>query len=251
MKLRSRLAVLAVGLPVIAAAGIGVLAIAPVLTNPHVSAEELLAAAESESRKVERCRFNIVAMQAEGTTIVATSTQAVVIKGKGFHVINLVEGIPPSEGGYQETLLVQGREYSRTHPDGEWTSTESRFDPDTAPTLSQDSYLRVLDDLSHSEVVGEEEIDGVPSRKIRGNVDLAAKAEEIWGADPSERGIKHREQFVSGSQQIVIWVGKEDSIIRAYEVTSEFPGLEDLPANNSRYRVVISDFDAALQLPNP
>ena len=214
-----------------------------------VSAAQLLTEAEEKNTTVETYKYTMDAWQTpqvEGDPPrYETVTEAVVVFDEGVHFV--IRG----NGSYSESLLLQGRQYRRDSADGVWEESPSSFDSSRMVTLDSTEHFQMIDDLIDATVVGEETLDGVRVRKITGRVDLQQKAEEIWGGQEANPGSEDpRQQMLAGTEEFVAWVGIEDGLIHALEVSGSYPAAGELLAFQLWYRVRFSEFDEDLELPS-
>ena len=243
---------------IISLATIGGLAIAAwlIIATPWriVSAQEILRDAQENSTTVETYRFTIdfwQTPQVEGDPPrYETFTKAAVVFNQGMHIV--ISG----NDSYSESLLLQGRQYERDSADGAWEEYPSSFDSYQMVPLDSTKHFQIVNDLIDATIVGEETLDGLRVRKIAGRFDLQQRAERIWGA-PQEtdsalsRGSEDpRQQMLSGTEGFVGWVGVEDGLIHAYEVSGSYPAAGDLLPFQFWYRVRFSEFDEDLDLPS-
>lgn len=251
MSIKSRKFISGGSLVVLLLIGIVVFLLAPAFTNSNTSAADALSDALSQTEQVKSYRFTVDSKMVEEETVRMGSTEAVVVFGEGAHFVTRMEGVPLAEGGFQETLLLLGKQYIRSRPDGEWKTFDTNFDPGNIPSLTPQQDFQMVDQLSKLQNLGVEDVMGVPARKIRGDINLTLKAQKMWGNNVDESGVDHRDQFLAGSEELTVWVGEDDDLIRAYEVKSTFPRFKTLTPFHSWYRVEISNFNEALELPRP
>lgn len=181
-----------------------------------------------------------------------TSTEAVVVFNQGMHVI-----IRGNDDSYSESLLLHGRQYGRETPDGAWEEYRSSFDSSRMVVLDSTKHLQIIKGLIDSTVVGEETLDGVQVKKITGRFDLQQRAQDIWGdaqedsQDPRRREEEElRRQMSGGREDFVGWVGVQDGLIHAYEVSGSYPAAGELLPFEFWYRVRFSEFNESLELPS-
>ena len=214
----------------------------------EASAREILEDAQDANRTVQTYKFTMdfwQTPQVEGDPPrFETSTEAVVVFDQGMHVI-----IRGNDDSYGESLLLHGRQYKREAPDGAWEEYPSNFDSSRMATLDSTKHLQIVNGLIDSTVVGEETLDGVQVKKITGRFDLQQRAQDIWG-DAQEGTQDPRQQMSAGREDLVGWVGVEDGLIHAYEVSGSYPTAGDLLPFEFWYRVRFSKFDESLALPS-
>ena len=214
------------------------------------SAPQLLAAAQAKTAEATSYRLVIEARQSGEVGEYQTFTEIVMVVGEGIHMISRTQReSAPQE--YQESLLVQDRRFVRAGPTEAWESSVNSFDPSVIQSLTPSDRLQLVDGLVSPEIVGEEEVNGVPCTKIRGETDMHMRAGTIWGDDVDEYEVEPKGQFVAGSEDFTVWVGVDDGLVRAYEATSSYPRFDTLSSFDTWYRVEFSDFNAPLELPNP
>ncbi len=116
---------------------------------------------------------------------------------------------------------MEGQQYSRTRAEGPWEVTPTAFSVSQMATVDSVRNARVVDGLVDSVVVGEETLHGVRVTKVKGNVDLRARAEKLWSdvqdgdPPPSEDSeeAQVRDQMLAGVEEFVGWIGAEDGLI--------------------------------------
>ena len=176
-----------------------------------------------------------------------------VIADEGLHVMTRREN-----GEYSETMLVEGQQYSRSLPDGPWEVTPTGFNSARMQTLDSSRRIQVVDGLVDSAILGEETLHGVQVTKVTGRVDLLAKARAFWGEGQSQdpplnegsEMAQIRDQMLEGVEEFVGWIGVEDGLFHAFEVTASFPRVGELLPYQYWYRVEFSSFDEPLELPS-
>ena len=245
MPMTSRL-VLA-GLAVIAAAAAAAW-MAFWLLPAGTSASKVLADAQSNNAAVETFKFTAEfwqTPQVEGDPPRdRTLTEGIVVSGEGMHVV--VRG---GNGSYTESLLLQGGQYRRDRADAPWEVDTSSFDVSRMLTLDSDRHLQVVDDLIDAAILGEEVLHGVPVTKVTGRVDMEARARSIWG-DDTRQDREPREQTLAGTEEFAGWIGVDDGLFHAIEVSASFPGVGELLPFQYWYRVAFSEFNGPLELPS-
>ncbi len=214
----------------------------------EISAQEIIEDAQEANSTVRTYKFAMDSWQGpqvEGDPPrFETSTEAVVVFNQGMHVI-----IRGNDGSYGESLLLHGRQYRREVPDGAWEEYRSNFDSSRMVMLDSTKHLQIVNGLTDSTVVGEETLDGVQVKKITGRFDLQQRAQDIWG-DVQEDSQDPRQQMSGGREDFVGWVGVEDGLIHAYEVSGSYPAAGELLAFEFWYRVKFSEFNESLELPS-
>ena len=136
--------------------------------------------------------------------------------------------------------------------------TPTAFSVPQMATVDSVRNARVVDGLVDSVVVGEETLHGVRVTKIKGNVDLRARAEKLWSdvqdgdPPPSEdsEAAQVRDQMLAGVEELVGWIGVEDGLFHAFEVSASFPRVGELLPFQYAYRVEFSAFNEPLELPS-
>ena len=241
-----------ISLSAIVAVAIAVaLALVFTMSPRAISAQEILENAQEANTVVKTYRFTMNAWQppqVEGDPArYETFTNATVVFNQGMHVMMT------GNGEYSETLLRDGRQYERDSADGTWQEQPNRFD--SAQMLTLDS-LQIVDGLIGSTVVGKETLRGIEMRKVTGRLNLAQRAEDIWG-NPDEQdadlqaGTRDpRLQMLAGTEEFTGWVGIQDGLIHAYEVSGSYPAEGELLAFEFWYRVDFTNFNQPLTLPS-
>ena len=168
MQSRNRVHVSVGAVVVIVLLGVVALFLAPILTKSKIDASVVLSDARSQMAQVKSYRFTIDAFQIFGEDVYETFTEAEVVFDEGMHVIVRVEGLTLDEGGYSENLLLSGEQYIRSRPDGEWEAIYTGFDPSEIRPLEPENLFQIIEQFSDTEVMEDQEVDGVLSRQIRG-----------------------------------------------------------------------------------
>ena len=174
--------------------------------------------------------------------------EATFVFGEGFHVI--VRG---EHDGYSETLLLDGKHYSRRSPDGEWKQTVDggRFYSNAEVKSSSDGAFSTIDGLIDRRVVGTETLNGVQVIKVTGQHDLVERANAIWNGpdnvDPGSRDSYN--QMVAGREDFTGWIGVEDGMLYAQEVSGSYPAAGEMLAMTFWHRYEFSYFSEKLNLP--
>ncbi len=219
------------------------------MSSATISAEEVLANAQAQNTTVETYKFTMEfwqTPQVEGDPPrYETLTEATVVFNQGMYLV------ARGNGSYGESLLLEGKQYSRDSADGTWEEHPSSFDTSKMLTLDSIKHFQIVNDLIDAAIVGEETLRGVAVTKITGRFDLQARAQTIWG-DVDEQDADSRDlsaQMSSGTEDVVVWVGVEDSLIHAFEVSASFPGVGEFLPFQYWYRVEFSHFDEPLELP--
>ena len=226
------------------------------LTNrpPDVSAQELLEQARSKNTTAESYRYTLdgwQTAQVEGDPArYETTTEATFVFDEGFHVITRGGDSP---NGYSETLLLSGKHYRRSSPDGEWKQTVDggRFysNPELKP--SSDGAFNTIDGLIDQRVVATETLNGVQVIKVTGQHDLVEQANAIWNGpdnvDPGSRDSYN--QMVAGREDFTGWIGVEDGMLHAQEVSGSYPAAGEMLAMTFWHRYEFSYFNEKLTLP--
>ena len=171
---------------------------------------------------------------------------------EGIHVVTKWHGDP-----YRELLVVDGQQYSRTRAEGPWEVRPTAFSASQMVTVDSVRNARVVDGLVDAVVVGEETLHGVRVTRVKGNVDLRARAEKLWSdvqdgdPPPSEDSeeAQVRGQMLAGVEEFVGWLGVEDGFLHAFEVSASFPSVGELLSFQYGYRAEFSAFDEPLELP--
>ena len=223
--------------------------------TPTATPLETLKNTEAAPVKVSTYRYTMDAWQTpqvEGDTDHKTFTEFTVVVGEGMHVITRVEG-----GDYQESLLLDGVQHFRNGPNEAWQSSYSSFDPSTMPMLEPREDFNLYSDLIDVRVLGEEQVNGVPTTKIQGNIDMQSKVEKIWGnpetqsPELSAGSEDPRGQFLAGSEEFTGWVGINDGLLHAYELHGSYPAFGELLQFEYSLRTEYFDFNEPLELPTP
>ena len=246
-----------VGLSVVAVAAIAAW-LAVDLSSATTSAQKLVEVAQAKNRAVQSYRFSIELWQTPQTEgdppRYESSTQGVVVVNEGIHVVTQWQG-----DRYRELLVVDGQQYSRTRAEGPWEVMPTAFSTSQMVTVDSVRNARVVDGLGDAVVVGEETLHGVRVTKVKGNVDLRARAEKLWSdvqdgdPPPSEDSeeAQVRDQMLAGVEEFVGWIGVEDGLFYAFEVSGAFPGVGELLPFQYGYRVEFSAFnEPPLELPS-
>ena len=195
-----------------------------------ISAEEVLADAQAKNTTVETYKFTMEfwqTPQVEGDPPrYETLTEGTVVFNKGMHVV------VRADGSYDESTAAGRQEYSRDSADGDWEEDPSIFSFDTSQMITLDStkHFQIVNDLIDATIVGEETLRGVTVTKITGMSDLQARAQQLWG-DVEEQDVDSRdlrEQMSAGTEDFVVWVGVEDGLIHAFEISGSYPGVGEL-----------------------
>ena len=245
-----------VGLSVVAVAAIAAW-LAVGMSSGTASAQELLELAQAKNGAVQTYRFSMELWQTPQTEgdppRYETFTEGIVVANEGLHVVT-----QRKDGPYSETLLMEGQQYSRTRPEGPWGVMPTAFSASQMVTVESVRNARVVDGLVDTVVVGEETLHGVRVTKVKGNVDLRARAEKLWSdvqdgdPPPSEDSeeAQVRDQMLAGVEEFVGWIGAEDGLLHAFEVSGAFPGVGELLPFQYGYRAEFSAFDEPLELPS-
>ena len=214
------------------------------------SAQEILANAQDKQDAVGTYKFAITAWQTPQVTgdpaRYETSTEGVVVHNMGMYIT--ISG----NDFYNESLLRDGEQYSRHTPDGSWNHQGS-FD---ASQMTKLDSTQLTDGLIDSAVEGTETLKGIAVRKITGRLDLQQRAEKIWGDSNDQASVlqagseEPRQQMVAGREDFAGWVGVEDGLLHAFEVSGAYPAVGELLAFEFFYRVEFSEFDEPLELPS-
>ncbi len=222
---------------------------------PTATPLEILRSAEAATTQVSTYRFTIDAFQTpqvEGDTDYKTFSEFTVVSGKGMLVISRLDG-----GGYHESLLLDGVQHFRNGPDEAWQTVYSGSNPSAISPLEPQGNLNLFSDLIDASVLGEEEVNGVPATKIRGNINMQSKVEKIWG-NPDTQSTEFnagtedpRGQFLAGSEEFTGWVGINDGLLYAYELHGAYPAFGELLQFEYMQRVEYFDFNEPLVLPTP
>ena len=239
------------GFVVIAAAAIlGAWLVIAVSPKP-LSAQTLLDNAQTETSTVGTYKFTMSLWQTpqiEGDPPrYETLTEGVVVFDKGMHVV-----ITRSDNSHSESLLLDNVHYRRDQPDGAWEQYPHSFDSSAMTPLDSNKHFQVINGLVDLSIVGEETIRSTRVSKVTGRYDLRARALSIWGdVEQQDAGSRDpREQMLAGTEEFVGWVGIEDGLIHAYEVSGSYPGAGELLPFEFWYRVDFSDFNESLVLPS-
>ena len=175
------------------------------------------------------------------------TTEFTFVFGEGVHIV------PIGDDRQGETLLLEGGQYSRQSPDDPWKHTPRRGQEfsDPGSKLTPADTVDTLKQLNSLEVVGVEKLNGVKVWKVTGQYDMLAKANAIWGE--AARDADSREnpyaQYVAGAEEFTGWVGVEDGLLHAHEVSGSYPEKGDLLAYTRWYRIEYSDLNEPLTLP--
>ena len=179
-----------------------------------------------------------------------TTTTGVIVFGQGMHAI-VRGGASPED--YSESLLLGDFIYDRYSDGGAWTKRDSNFAVGSeALKVNPADHFKIVNDLVDSTVAGTEALGDVQVRKVTGKYNLASRASAIGGTDPDSLSGETRDaynQVVGGTEHFTGWVGIDDGLIHAYEVSGSYPASGDLFAMDFGYRVELSGMDEALSLP--
>ena len=149
------------------------------MSSPTISAEEILKDAQAMNTTVETYKFTMgfwQTPQVEGDPPqYETLTEATVVFNQGMYLV------ARGNGSYGESLLLEGKQYSRDSADGTWEEHPSSFDTSKMLTLDSIKHFQMLNNLIDATIVGEETLRGVEVRKITGRSDLQAWAQQLWG----------------------------------------------------------------------
>jgi len=217
------------------------------------SAQEILANAQDKHDAVGTYKFTIKAWQTPQVkgdpAKYETSTEGVVVRNKGMHIT--VRG----NDSYNESLLLDDGQYSRHTPDGSWKQHQGSFDTSQMTTLDSTQHRQFVDGTGFA-VGGTETLNGIAVRKITGRLDLQQRARQIWGDSNDQASLlqagseEPRQQMVAGREDFVGWVGVEDGLLHAFEVSGAYPAMGELLAFEFWYRMEFSEFDEPLELPS-
>lgn len=217
----------------------------------NISAQEILEDARDNNSAVKTYKFTIDLWQTpqiEGDPPrYEAFTEAVVVFNQGMHVVTR------GNDSYSESLLKNGRQYQRDNADDAWEEHQSNFDSSEMVTLDSTKHFQIVNDLVDSTIVGEETLRDVQVTKITGGFDLQERAQDIWGdsqEQDAEGSQEPRQQMLAGSEEFVGWVGIEDGLIHAYEVSGSYPAEGELLPFEFWYRVDFSEFNEPLTLPS-
>ena len=227
------------------------------MSSGTASAQELLELAQAKNSAVQTYRFSMDLWQTPQTEgdppRYETFTEGIVVANEGLHVVT-----QRKDGPYSETLLMEGQQYSRSRPEGPWEVRPTAFSASQMVTVDSVRNARVVDGLVDAVVVGEETLHGVRVTRVKGNVDLRARAEKLWSdvqhgdPPPSEDSeeAQVRDQMLAGVEEFVGWIGIEDGLLHAFEVSASFPSVGELLSFQYGYRAEFSAFDEPLELPS-
>ena len=227
------------------------------MSSGTASAQELVEVAQAKNRAVQSYRFSMELWQTPQTEgdppRYESSTQGVVVVNEGIHVVTQWHGDP-----YRELVVVDGQQYSQTRTEGPWEVMPTAFSASQMVTVDSVRDARVVDGLVDAVVVGEETLSDIRVTKVKGNVDLRARAEKLWsnvqdGDPPPTEGSEEaqvRDQMLAGVEEFVGWIGVEDGLLHAFEVNASFPGVGELLPFQYGYRAEFSAFDEPLELPS-
>ena len=132
-----------------------------------------------------------------------------------------------------------------------------RHTPSTMPLLEPHENFNLYSDLIDVRVLGEEQVNGVPATKVRGNINMQSKVEKIWGnpetqsPELSAGSEDPRGQFLAGSEEFTGWVGINDGLLHAYELHGSYPAFGELLQFEYSLRAEYFDFNEPLVLPTP
>ena len=149
---------------------------------PSVSVQELLEEMQSRNTTVESYRYTMTSRSTPqtkgGPELLEGTTEVTFVFGEGFHIVS--RGGEPQ--GYSETLILDGKQYSRRSADGAWEHTSrSGLDPGAERArLTSTGAVERLEKLNNLAVVGAETLNGVQVRKVTGEYDVVEKANAIW-----------------------------------------------------------------------
>ena len=220
-------------------------------SSVDITVAELLEEIESRDTTVTNYKYTMhtrsTSQTVRGALPMEGTTEFTFVFGEGVHITSLGD---ESEG---ETLLVEGGQYSRRSPDDPWKHTPRRRQEFSDPRskLTPADTLGMLKQLNHLEVIGTETLNGVKVWKVIGHYDMLAKANAIWGE--AERDADSREnpyaQYVAGTEEFTGWIGVEDGLLHAHEVSGSYPMKGDLLAHTRWYRIEYSALNEPLTLP--
>ena len=224
---------------------------------PSVSVQELLEEMQSRNTTVENYRYTMdswyTAQMRHDPPREEGTTEVTFVFNEGTHIISQ-GGDPGGDQGYSETLILEGKQYSRRSADGAWNRTSRRgLDPgDERRKLTSNGHAQMLRELNNLAVVGAETLNGVQVRKVTGQYDLLAKANAIWnGPDNIVEGSEDLyNQMVAGTEGFTGWIGVEDGLLHAFEVNGSYPAAGEFLARTFWQRYEFSDFNEQWTLPS-
>ncbi len=152
-------------------------------------------------------------------------------------------------GEYEETVLLEGFEYYRNAPNDEWQVRTSRFSPGNIAPINAMTHLKYTSELTGSEEIGEDFYRGVEVIKIAGNSVMETKAERLfpdpqsWSAEQEAFHSDARSQFLLGSEEVEVWIGEEDDLVRKVIVVANFPEYGKEEAYSFVAEMTFSDFN--------
>ena len=239
------------GLALIAVGIVAVVRVFFLQVTPSITVAELTKEIESKDTTVTKYKYTMHSRSTSQTVrdapLMEGTTEFTFVFGEGVHIVS------PGDDSQGETLLVEGGQYSRQSPDDAWRYTPRRRQEFSDPRskLTPADTVGMLKQLNNLEVVGTETLNGVKVWKVTGQYDMLTKANAIW--DEAERDADSREdpyaQYVSGTEEFTGWIGVEDGLLHANEVSGSYPEKGDLLAHTRWYRIEYSDFNETLTLP--
>ena len=78
---------------------------------------------------------------------------------------------------------------------------------------------------------------------------MEARVQSIWGDAAQQEG-EPREQMLAGIEEFVGWIGVDDGLFHAIEVSASFPGMGEFLPFQYWYRVAFSEFNEPLDMPS-
>ena len=115
-----------------------------------------------------------------------TFTEAEVVFDQGMYVV-----IEANDGSHSESLLLDGKHYTRDSANGAWEQYPHRFDSSQMEPLDSSKHFQIVNGLIGLSIVGEETLRGIPVSKVTGSYDMQARALDILGQCRTTRTPAH------------------------------------------------------------
>ena len=224
---------------------------------PSISVLELLEEMQSRNTTVESYRYTMTSRQTPQTKgdpeLQEGTTEVTFVFNEGTHIVSQ-GGVPGGDHGYSETLILEGKQYSRRTADGAWEQVSRRgSDPsDERRKLTSNGHAQMLRELNNLAVAGAETLNGIRVRKVTGQYDVLAKANAIWnGPDNIVEGSEDLyNQMVAGTEKFTGWIGVEDGLLHAHELNGSYPAAGEFMAFTLWYRIEFHDLNEQWTLPS-
>ncbi len=159
--------------------------------------------------------------------------------------------------GYVEYLVLPDNQYERPGPDDDWVKSSGSAPGFQLPKIDSSAHAGFIDNLDDVKVVSEETHRGVEVTKITAQVNMARKAQQIWGdidemSEEVQQGVDTpRKQMLAGEEEFVALIEKEDGLIYQYSTHGSYPVYGELKAYESWQTVTFSDFNEPFEIPSP